>query len=136
MASGKTSLRALLAGLVLGGALLAALAFAARSVPLGAVLAGGGVPLLLASVYRLLPLALNTLSWHALLPGTARLPFGRMLRLRWIGESINQLLPVAQIGGDFARARLLAHGASRARTRPPPWSPTSPSGPAPRSCSR
>ena len=68
------------------------------------------VPLMLASMYRLLPLALNTLSWHALLPGTARPPFGRMLRLRWIGESINQLLPVAQIGGDFARARLLAHG--------------------------
>jgi putative membrane protein len=109
VASGKTSLRALLAGLVVGGALLAALAFSARSVPLAAVLAGGGVPLLLASVYRLLPLALNTLSWHALLPGNARLPFGRMLRLRWIGESINQLLPVAQIGGDFARARLLAH---------------------------
>jgi len=93
-----------------GGALLAALAFSARSVPLGAVLAGGGLPLILASLYRMLPLALNTLSWHALLPGTARPPFGRMLRLRWIGESINQLLPVAQIGGDFARARLLAHG--------------------------
>ena len=110
MASAKTSLRALLVGGVVGGALLAALAFSARSVPLGAVLAGGGWPLMLASIYRLLPLALNTLSWHALLPGTARPPFGRMLRLRWIGESINQLLPVAQIGGDFARARLLAHG--------------------------
>ena len=110
MASAKTSLRGLLAGGVVGGALLAALAFSARSVPLKAVLAGGGWPLMLASLYRLLPLALNMLSWHALLPTSARPPFVRMFRLRWIGESINQLLPVAQIGGDFARARLLAHG--------------------------
>jgi putative membrane protein len=104
------SLITLLAGGAVGAAMLVALAFSARSVPLAAALAGGGWPLLLASVYRVLPLSLNTLSWHALLPGGARPPFGRMLRLRWIGESINALLPVAQIGGDFARARLLAHG--------------------------
>ncbi|MGC2414327.1 MAG: hypothetical protein WA459_16710, partial [Stellaceae bacterium] len=30
-----------------------------------------------------------------------------MLPLRWIGEAINTTLPVAQIGGDVVRARLL-----------------------------
>ena len=110
MARPKKSLPLLLGGALAGAALLAALAFSARSVPLGAVLAGGGWPLLLASLYRLLPLSLNTLSWRALLPRPARPRWGKLLRLRWIGESINSLLPVAQIGGDFARARLLAHG--------------------------
>ena len=31
-----------------------------------------------------------------------------LLRKRWIGASINSLLPVAQLGGEFVRARLLA----------------------------
>ena len=31
----------------------------------------------------------------------------RIIWARWIGESVNGLLPVAQIGGDIAKARLL-----------------------------
>jgi putative membrane protein len=106
----KKSLPVLLGGAFVGVALLAGLALSARSVSVGAALAGGGVPLVLASLYRLVPLMFNTMSWRVLLPAAARLRWRAMLRLRWIGESINALLPVAQIGGDFARARLLAHG--------------------------
>ncbi|HVI91890.1 MAG TPA: lysylphosphatidylglycerol synthase domain-containing protein, partial [Dongiaceae bacterium] len=47
-------------------------------------------------------------AWRALLPTSpsqSRLVF---LRLRWIREAINNLLPVAQIGGEVVGARLLA----------------------------
>ena len=31
----------------------------------------------------------------------------RLFKFRWIKEAVNALLPVAQVGGEFARARLL-----------------------------
>jgi putative membrane protein len=54
------------------------------------------------------PLALDMLGWRVLFRPAHRLPLGRLLVYRWIGESINNLLPVAQVGGDVARARLAA----------------------------
>lgn len=50
----------------------------------------------------------DTLGWRALLKKPDRPPLGSMIVKRWIGASINSLLPVAQIGGEFVRARLLA----------------------------
>ncbi|MGE4219547.1 MAG: flippase-like domain-containing protein [Alphaproteobacteria bacterium] len=80
------------------------------SADLGAALdatASAGWAVLAVSLYRTVPLLFDTLGWRALLsaprPGLAAL-----LRARWIGESVNTLLPVAQVGGDVARARLLA----------------------------
>jgi putative membrane protein len=68
----------------------------------------GVVPVVVVCAYRLVPLALNARSWQLLLPAVGRPGFSRLLGLRWIGESINSLLPVAQVGGDVARARLVA----------------------------
>ena len=63
----------------------------------------------MASVYRIVPLALNGAGWRALIaPRPPSWP--TTLRLRWIGEAVNALLPAAQVGGDFARARLLTAG--------------------------
>ena len=74
----------------------------------------GVVPIGAICVYRLLTLALNTRSWQLLLPPHERPPFPTLLRFRWIGESVNSLLPVAQIGGDIARASLVtARGVPR-----------------------
>jgi putative membrane protein len=50
----------------------------------------------------------DTLGWRALLAATQRPSLGSMMVKRWIGASVNGLLPVAQIGGEFVRARLLA----------------------------
>jgi putative membrane protein len=47
----------------------------------------------------------DTLGWRALLSQQPRLLL--MFIDRWIGNSVNSLLPVAQIGGEFVRARLL-----------------------------
>jgi putative membrane protein len=98
------------AGAALGlTVLLALLLTYARPAEVVAALAGGGWPLLVASVYRIVPLALNGAGWRALI--WPRPPSWRTtLRLRWIGEAVNALLPAAQVGGDFARARLLTAG--------------------------
>lgn len=70
--------------------------------------AGWGV--VVVGAFHLVPMALDTLAWSALLP-RAQLPaFARLLAMRWIGEAVNSLVPSAQVGGDFARAYLLMRG--------------------------
>lgn len=49
-------------------------------------------------------------AWRVLLPPAHAPGFGLCLRVRIIRDAINSLLPVAQIGGDVAGARLLALG--------------------------
>ena len=49
----------------------------------------------------------DTLGWRALLR-PPQPPLRSMVITRWVGSSINGLLPVAQVGGEFVRARLLA----------------------------
>jgi putative membrane protein len=47
------------------------------------------------------------LAWAWLLPRRQRPGLGTFVLLRWLRESINCLLPVAQVGGDLIGARLL-----------------------------
>ncbi len=71
----------------------------------------GGPALIIISFFRFFPLGLDATAWYFLLPKRHNIAGPRFMRIwtfRWIGESINTLLPVAQVGGDFARARLLA----------------------------
>jgi putative membrane protein len=72
-----------------------------------AVLYAAGWGLVWVAVFHLAPLLADALSWRALLPATHRRSFGEITWMRWIGESINTLLPVAQVGGDIVRVRLL-----------------------------
>jgi putative membrane protein len=61
-------------------------------------------------------LAFCALAWMALLSDigeTSRPRFVTLLRLRWTRESIDSLLPVAQVGGELAAARLLARAGMR-----------------------
>jgi hypothetical protein len=53
-------------------------------------------------------LSLTGSAWRALLPTSPSQSRIAFLRLRWIREAINNLLPVAQIGGEVVGARLLA----------------------------
>jgi putative membrane protein len=56
-------------------------------------------------------LAFCALAWHALFAvpaGLKRPGLPRLLQMRWLRESIDSLLPVAQIGGELAAARLVA----------------------------
>lgn len=81
-----------------------------------AVLAVGGWSLLILGFYQIAPLFLATLSWQPLLEPGARERLGSLSVVTWIGLSVNWLLPVAQIGGDLLRARLLVLGGAGGAT--------------------
>ncbi len=72
-------------------------------------LASAGWGLLVIAAFHLAPMLINTRAWSTLFRLQDRLSFPRLLVARWIGESINSLLPVAQIGGELAKARWIAH---------------------------
>lgn len=56
------------------------------------------------------PLVITTWGWGWMIPEKARPPWSRLVFARWVGYAMNQLLPVARIGGDVARARMAATG--------------------------
>jgi putative membrane protein len=49
----------------------------------------------------------DTLGWRAVLRRDERPSFKAMAVYRWIGSSVNGLLPAAQVGGEIVRAHLL-----------------------------
>jgi putative membrane protein len=73
-----------------------------------AALAACGWGMLWVAVFRMFPLAIDAIAWGRLFGDAARPPFMALLWMRWIGESVNSLLPVAQVGGDVIRARMAA----------------------------
>jgi putative membrane protein len=94
-------------GLVIGIALLV---YVLRKYHFGEVLAAvaaAGWGLALISLYRFVTLATDTAGWRQLWLGHGSPRPLPLLAYRWIGESVNNLLPVAQVGGHIARARLL-----------------------------
>lgn len=91
----------------MGLAGLLALMLAQDAGRLGTALATLGPAIAWICLFRAIPLAIHARGWHSLMPRDGRPGFGRVLAMRWIGESINTLLPVGQVGGDVARARLL-----------------------------
>jgi putative membrane protein len=93
--------------LIGGLALFLYLAIEQGVTELAQALKGAGWGLALVAALHLAPMAADTLGWQRLVPAKARLPFATMLWARWIGESINALLPVAQVGGDLVKVRLL-----------------------------
>jgi len=75
------------------------------------ILATAGWGLLVVTAFHLIPMLSSSMCWRALLPTQYQLPLLRLLVARWIGESVNSMLPVAQIGGEFAKARwIMQHG--------------------------
>ena len=58
------------------------------------------------TLFHLLPLLFSALSWRELMSASWRLNVASAAWIRWIRESINNLLPVASIGGDVAGVRL------------------------------
>jgi len=92
---------ALLAGLVLLTILVAWQGFG----EVAGALAAAGWGLLVVTVFHLAPMLVNTVAWRHLFQPENRLPVGRLLIARWVGESVNSLLPVAQVGGELVKAR-------------------------------
>lgn len=67
--------------------------------------AGWGVAAVLA--LHLPQILCSALGWSPLLDDPRHPGLGALARLRWIRESVNNLLPVAQIGGELVAAHLL-----------------------------
>lgn len=65
----------------------------------------GLVPVL---ALRALPVLCDARGWHILFADGARPSFGVTAWIRWVSESVNALLPVAQIGGEVVRAHLVS----------------------------
>lgn len=74
-------------------------------------LAVAGWGLLLVAAYHLLPLLLDAGALAVLPPRSHR--FAVVLRARWVNESVNGLLPVAQMGGPLMMVRRLVQDGGR-----------------------
>jgi len=70
-----------------------------------ATLVTAGWGLLVVAAFHLIPMLSSSICWRTLLPARHRLPLSHLMAARWIGESVNSMLPVAQIGGEFAKTR-------------------------------
>jgi putative membrane protein len=97
--------------LVAGVAGLALAAWLYLSYDLAEVLAafqavGWGIGLV--CLWRFVPIGLDAAGWRHVFAPDRRPPFRTCWWIRWISESVNALLPVAQIGGEVVRARLVS----------------------------
>ena len=75
--------------------------------PVFSAVASVGWGLGLVVLARVAAVAGAGLAWRALMSGAAPPPLAVFVGLRWIRESVNALLPVGQVGGEFVGARLL-----------------------------
>jgi putative membrane protein len=72
-------------------------------------LAAGGSGLLLVAAFHVFPLWADALGWRRLvLRPENRPPASTMAYLRWLGESVNSLVPVLQLGGNIVKAIALS----------------------------
>jgi len=96
-------------GLMIGlGALIGLLVWQGAH-EIAAALLAAGWGLLIVTAFHLIPMLSSSSCWRVLIPVGQRPALLRLLQARWIGESINSLLPVAQIGGELAKARWMMH---------------------------
>src|SRR5262245_41006184 len=94
-------------GLLLGCALAVAV-FATQdfhSILAATRLVGGG--LVWVVLWRFVAVILLALGWRQLFDASDRPSMLGAFLARWVGESVNTLLPVAQVGGEIVRGRLI-----------------------------
>jgi putative membrane protein len=82
----------------------------------GLAIARAGWGLLALMVYHLLQTLSDTAGWLALIPKEERIGFSRSFVIHWMGESINNLLPTARVGGDIVITRVAAMWGTPLRT--------------------
>jgi putative membrane protein len=75
---------------------------------IAAAMASAGWGVALVTLVRVGEMAGAGLAWEVLLPKKNAPSSAIFILLRWVRESINNLLPVAQIGGEVIGARLLS----------------------------
>jgi putative membrane protein len=66
-----------------------------------------GAGLALAGMAHVLPMLANARNWQMLMRGAIRPKLFAVLRLVWIRESVNCMLPVARVGGEVVTFRMM-----------------------------
>ena len=96
-----------LVALALGGAAVIALVawFGAREIGAEVLRAAWAVPA--AILLHAVQLWLSAIAWRGMV-GPPGPKITRYLKIRWVREAVNTMLPVAQLGGNLAGIRLLA----------------------------
>src|SRR5216684_1243487 len=103
-----------LMGLALATGLIAYQGFAV----VFAAVASAGFGLLLVGFFHLAPLTVNARAWQILIASRRRPSLARFIWATWLRESVNGLLPVARIGGEFVAVRfMIQHGLRTAGRR-------------------
>ena len=102
-------------GLFVGLAIVVALVVWQGATTIAGLLASTRWTIVLVALFAVPQLLLSTSSWQLLFPSGARPRYSVTLLALWIGYSINLMLPVASVGGDVVRARLLAIWSGRPR---------------------
>jgi putative membrane protein len=89
-----------------GIALLIVLLFREGAGQVANAIAHAGWGVLAVILFHLLQTVSDSAGWLALIPKENRIGLGRSFLLHWMGESINNLLPTARVGGDIVVSRL------------------------------
>ena len=75
--------------------------------PIWGMLELAGWGLVWASLFHMIPMAVNAYAWRVLFAVGGKPSWARMILAVWIRESVNGLLPVARIGGEVVSYRIL-----------------------------
>jgi putative membrane protein len=102
-------------GLFIGVAMAVALVAWQGVTHVASVLASSDWKLVLVAAFAVPQLLLSAASWQLLFPPQGAPRFGLTFLAMWIGSSINLMLPVASLGGDVVRARLIANWSGKPR---------------------
>jgi putative membrane protein len=100
--------RAAYLGLTAGIVVFVAVIATQGIVDVAQALGRAGWGIIAIAVLHLPPLWADSMGWRSLISRGDRPKRRTMIRARWIGESINDLLPVLQMGGNVVKARILA----------------------------
>ena len=94
-------------GLLIGILLLTLLIFWQGFTEIFGLLFKSGFSLLFLPIVWIPSLVVAVISWYQLFPNKIVPPFKELFLALWVGRAINTILPVATIGGEIAKARLL-----------------------------
>ena len=72
----------------------------------GSAVATAGWAVVAIAAFHFVPIFLDAIAWQVLFPKSVRPRWQSLFWMRWIGESISNLIPSAAVGGDIVRARL------------------------------
>ena len=74
-------------------------------------LAHAGWGIVLVALFHMIPLTVSSAGWRVLVPGKRRPSLPLFVYFMWVRAAVNNLMPVARIGGEIAAVRVMvAHG--------------------------